>query len=70
MQKEALYADYGKFKKKVREYNVIKQNIDSILRTEHQAEQNRENKELSVEIRLYKSYNMNYNFTFNCNIQP
>ena len=43
-QKEALYADYGKLKKKVREYDVIKQNIDSILRTEHQTEQNRENK--------------------------
>jgi len=32
-QKEALYADYGKLKKKVREYDVIKQNIDSILQT-------------------------------------
>ena len=31
-QKEALYADYGKLKKKVREYDVIKQNVDSILR--------------------------------------
>ena len=30
-QKEALYADYGKLKKKVREYDIIKQNIDSIL---------------------------------------
>ena len=30
-QKEALYADYGKLKKQVREYDVIKQNIDSIL---------------------------------------
>ena len=27
-QKEALYADYGKLKKQVREYDVIKQNID------------------------------------------
>ncbi len=31
-QKETLYADYGKLKKKVREYDVIKQNIDSILK--------------------------------------
>ncbi len=30
-QKEALYADYGKLKKQVREYDIIKQNIDSIL---------------------------------------
>ena len=31
-QKEALRADYGKLKKHVREYGVIRQNIDSILR--------------------------------------
>ena len=31
-QKEALRADYGKLQKQVREYDVIKQNIDSILR--------------------------------------
>ena len=31
-QKEALRADYGKLKKQVREYDVIKQNLDSILR--------------------------------------
>ena len=31
-QKEALRADYGKLKKQVKEYDVIKQNIDSILR--------------------------------------
>ena len=35
-QKETLYADYGKLKKKVKEYDVIKQNIDSILKTERQ----------------------------------
>ena len=34
----ALQADYGKLKKKVREYDVIIQNIDSILRKEWQAE--------------------------------
>ena len=37
-QKEALYADYGKLKKKVREYDVIKQNIDSILQADRQPE--------------------------------
>ena len=31
-RKEALYADYGKLKKQVKEYDVIKRNIDSILR--------------------------------------
>ena len=31
-QKEALRADYGKLKKQVKEYDVIKQNIDNILR--------------------------------------
>ena len=31
-QREALYADYGKLKKQVGEYDVIKRNIDSILR--------------------------------------
>ena len=30
-QKETLYADYGKLKKQVREYEVIKKNIDTIL---------------------------------------
>ena len=37
-QKEALYADYGKLKKKVREYDIIKQNIDSILQADGQPE--------------------------------
>ena len=41
-QKEALYADYGKLKKKVREYDVIKQNIDSILQTGKQPERGKE----------------------------
>lgn len=31
-QKEVLRADYGKLKKQVKEYGVMKQNIDSILR--------------------------------------
>ena len=37
-QKEALYADYGQLKKKVREYDIIKQNIDSILQADRQPE--------------------------------
>ena len=41
-QKEALYADYGKLKKQVREYDVIKQNIDSILRQEKEPERGKE----------------------------
>lgn len=41
-QKETLYADYGKLKKKVHEYDVIKQNIDSILQTGKQPERNKE----------------------------
>ena len=40
---EALYADYGKLKKKVREYDIIKQNIDSILQAEKPPERKREN---------------------------
>ena len=40
-QKEALYADYGKLKKQVREYDVIKRNVDSILRVERQPERER-----------------------------
>ena len=37
-QKEALRADYGKLKKQVREDDVIKQNIDSILRQPREPE--------------------------------
>ena len=33
-KKEALYADYGKLKKQIREYEVIKRNIDSLLQKE------------------------------------
>lgn len=40
-QKEALYADYGKLKKKVKEYGVIKQNIDSILRQPKEPERDK-----------------------------
>ena len=41
-QKEALYAEYGKIKKQVREYDVIKRNIDSILRQEKEPERKKE----------------------------
>ena len=41
-QKEALRADYGKLKKQVREYDVIKQNIDSILRQPREPEREKE----------------------------
>lgn len=41
-QKEALYADYGKLKKQVKEYDVIKQNIDSILRQNKEPERGKE----------------------------
>ena len=40
-QKEALYTDYCKLKKKVKEYDVIKQNIDSILRQPRELEQDK-----------------------------
>ncbi|MDD4405442.1 MAG: relaxase/mobilization nuclease domain-containing protein [Parabacteroides sp.] len=40
-QKETLYADYGKLKKQVKEYDVIKRNIDSILRVDRQPERER-----------------------------
>ena len=41
-QKEALYANYGKLKKQVKEYGVIKQNIDSILRLNKEPERGKE----------------------------
>lgn len=41
-QKEALYSDYGKLKKQVKEYGVIKQNIDSILRLNKEPERGKE----------------------------
>ena len=42
VQKEALYADYGKLKRKVKEYDVIKRNIDSILRKGNELERGKE----------------------------
>ena len=41
-QKEALYADYGKLKKQAKEYDVIKRNIDSILRQDREPERGKE----------------------------
>ena len=41
-QKETLYADYGKLKKQVKEYDVIKRNIDSILRQDKEPERVKE----------------------------
>ena len=42
VQKEALYADYGKLKKQVKEYDVIKRNTDSILRQDKEPERAKE----------------------------
>lgn len=41
-QKETLYADYGKLKKQAKEYGIIKQNIDSILRLNKEPERGKE----------------------------
>ena len=41
-QREALYADYGKLKKQVGEYDVIKRNIDIILRQDREPEKERQ----------------------------
>ena len=41
-QKEALYAEYGKRKKQVKEYDVIKRNIDSILKKDYPLERGKE----------------------------
>ena len=34
-KKDAIYSDYGKLKKKVKEYQRIKQNVDKILQREN-----------------------------------
>lgn len=42
-QKDKLYQEYGKLKKKVKQYDTIKQNVDSILRQAKQPEREKEN---------------------------
>ena len=41
-QKEALYADYGKLKKQVKEYDTMKRNIDSFLKIDRGQEKKKE----------------------------
>ena len=40
-KKDKLYQEYGKLKKKVKQYDTIKQNVDSILRQAKQPEQDK-----------------------------
>ena len=41
-KKDKLYQEYGKLKKKVKQYDTIKQNVDSILRQAKQPERGKE----------------------------
>ena len=41
-KKDKLYQEYGKLKKKVKQYDTIKQNVDSILRQAKQPERDRQ----------------------------
>ena len=41
-QKDRLYLEYGKLKKKVKQYDTMKQNVDSILRQAKQPERGKE----------------------------
>ena len=41
-QKDKLYLEYGKLKKKVKQYDTIKQNVDGILRLAKQPDMSRE----------------------------
>ena len=41
-ESKVLYADYGKLKKQVKEYNVIMRNIDSVLREDKDPEREKE----------------------------
>ena len=50
-QKDRLYEEYAKMKKKVKQYDTIKQNVDGILRQPKQAE--REQKSQRIIKRLY-----------------
>ena len=47
-RKKPLYADYGKLKKQVKEYDVIKQNIDSILRQGKEQERRKEQRKGTI----------------------
>ena len=38
-EKDRLYSEYGKLKKQLREYDAVKQNVDSILSPAQQREQ-------------------------------
>ena len=40
-EKDGLYSEYGKLKKRLREYDAVKQNIDSILRPTREQEQDK-----------------------------
>ena len=40
-EKDRLYAEYGSLKKRMREYDAVKQNIDSILSTNHGQDQDK-----------------------------
>ena len=40
-EKDRLYAEYGSLKKRMREYDAVKQNIDSILSPNHGQEQDK-----------------------------
>lgn len=41
-KKDKLYQEYGKLKKKVKQYDTIKQNVDSILRQAKQQQRDRQ----------------------------
>ena len=40
-EKDRLYAEYGSLKKRMREYDAVKQKIDSILSPNHGQEQDK-----------------------------
>ncbi|EOS23039.1 hypothetical protein C804_05559 [Lachnospiraceae bacterium A4] len=41
-KKDKLYQEYGKLKKKVKQYDTIKQNVNTILRQEKQQQRGME----------------------------
>ena len=44
-KKDAIYSDYGKLKKKVKEYQKIKQNVDMILQRKNTGREHTKNLE-------------------------